>query len=241
LKACLAVSFDVWGTLIDLEKTLSYLAMVASNRIGLPRGKAEEAVYASHNEARRIRRRTPNMHPGELIQRAKEILASKLSTDISTVDSILWEAFTTVDAESIVYPDVIPALQALYNTGVYMGVVGNVLFWPSTYTLAVLERTGLSKYFKTTVFSDNVGYSKPDRGIFLEFSAASGFEPDRIIHVGDNVVEDVGGALSAGLVGVLIDRGTSRSIFIEELNAAVINDMRKLVSLYSEISSMKCK
>ncbi|ADV65352.1 HAD family hydrolase [Desulfurococcus mucosus] len=240
MAGCMAVSFDVWGTLVDLDKTLDHLSEVASRRLGLTGEEARRAVYGSHDDARRLRRLTPNLHPAELISRAKEMLAARLSTETRVVDSILFEAFTTVKPEAILYPDVEPALSELEEAGCYMGVIGNVLFWPSSYTVTVLERIGLSRYFKTLVFSDTVGYSKPDRGIFLEFAEASGFEPGRIIHVGDNTLEDVGGALSSGFIGVLINRRTRRNMYIEELKAAVINDMRELPKLYHEISRTTC-
>ncbi|ACL10529.1 HAD family hydrolase [Desulfurococcus amylolyticus] len=241
MAGCLAISFDIWGTLVDLDKTLDHLSEIASNRLGLSIDEARKAIYVSHEEARKLRRFTPNIPPLELIARGKEIIAAKLSTSLNTVDSILMEAFTTVEPGSIIYPDVIPVLSKLHDEGIYMGVVGNVLFWPSVYTMIILDKTGLSKYFRVAVFSDIIGYSKPDREIFLEFAKISGFEPNRVIHVGDNVIEDVGGALSSGFLGVLINRRSNRSIYVWELNAAVINDMRNLVDLYREASLKICR
>jgi len=59
-----------------------------------------------------------------------------------------------------------------------------------------------------------------------------GVEPSRIIYVGDNVIEDVGGALSAGAIGVLISRGVGEYKIIPELNVAVIRDLKELIHVY---------
>jgi len=40
------------------------------------------------------------------------------------------------------------------------------------------------------------GASKPDRGVFLVFSECMGVDPERVIYVSDNLVEDVSGALA---------------------------------------------
>jgi FMN phosphatase YigB (HAD superfamily) len=50
-----------------------------------------------------------------------------------------------------------------------------------------------------------IGYAKPDPRIFSDAIAALGLSPDRIAYVGDSYVNDVGGALAAGLVPLLYD------------------------------------
>jgi FMN phosphatase YigB (HAD superfamily) len=60
-----------------------------------------------------------------------------------------------------------------------------------------------------------------------------GSEPSDLIYVGDNVVEDVGGALSAGGFGVLISRKTSRKLIVPELKVALITDLNDLVEVYN--------
>ncbi|MCY0868597.1 MAG: HAD family hydrolase [Desulfurococcus sp.] len=241
MSSCIAVSFDVWGTLVDLNMVLTSISEVASRKLQVSLEKAQEAVFNSYTNARRLRRLNPSLNPMELLSKSRDLMATSLSTTTEMLNSIIEEAFKDIKTRRVVFPDVPGVLEKLREENVYMGLIGNVLFWPSKYTMLLLEEVGLSEYFKITVFSDVVGYAKPDRAIFLEFAKASGFKPDNIIHVGDNIIEDVGGALSSGFTAVLIDRDAGRSIYVEKLNAAVINSMNKLVGLYRRVSARKCR
>lgn len=233
----LAVAFDIWGTLIDLEGGLHHLASVIAEKASLDAQAAEFMVFKSHHEARELRRSEPGLSAHELINIAKGILARNLGIDLSQVNELLYSAFTSVDPLSIVYEDVRDTLEKLNGLGAFMGLIGNVLFWESSYTRLLLERAGISRYFKLSIFSDEVGYSKPDREIFLLFSRRSGLEPDKVIYVGDNVVEDVGGALSSGMTAFLLKRDSARSFFIKELKAGILKSLRDLVNFYLEIPS----
>lgn len=200
----------------------------------------ERAVFEAHDEARELRRRMPRLPVRELLGRSREIMASKTGLSVDELVSVIREAFDSIDPERLVYKDVPPALESLSRWGVEMGIVGNTLFWESADTRRLLRRAGISGFFKYMLFSDEVGYSKPDREIFLEFSRLTGVHPGKIIYVGDNVVEDVGGALSSGMLGVLIKRSAEKSIFVHDVKAGVINDMRRLVTLYDELSREMC-
>jgi putative hydrolase of the HAD superfamily len=151
---------------------------------------------------------------------------------LKEIEDVIETAFKGA-SKDIVYGDTIPALIKLSNMGISMGTVGNVLFWPSTYTRILLRELGLMNYFEVTVFSDEVGLIKPDRRIYLKFAELMGSEPSDLIYVGDNVVEDVGGALSAGGFGVLISRKTSRKLIVPELKVALITDLNDLVEVYN--------
>lgn len=54
-------------------------------------------------------------------------------------------------------------------------------------------------YFDATPFSDEIGYGKPDPRIFLMAAEMLGLKPSSILHVGDNLENDVRGAQSAGM------------------------------------------
>jgi putative hydrolase of the HAD superfamily len=149
----------------------------------------------------------------------------------SRVDEIIKNAFERA-GESLVFPDVLPTLRKLSEMRYPMGIIGNVLFWPSTYTRILLERTGVIGFFGEIVFSDEVGFSKPDRQIFLYFAEKTNTDPSNLVYVGDNVVEDIGGVLSAGGFGVLISRRASSSrLIIPDLRVALVRDLRELIEV----------
>ena len=64
---------------------------------------------------------------------------------------------------------------------------------------ADLMRTGVARYFKGRLTARQFGAAKPDAAIFHEACRLAGCSPARVLHVGDDAVMDVDGALDAGL------------------------------------------
>ena len=101
-----------------------------------------------------------------------------------------------------VYPDVVPAMEALRDDGVRMGVVSN---WDSRLP-AILEMLGLGDYFEALGVSHLEGLEKPDPGLFLCVLRKMGARPEEALHVGDIPAVDYGGARAAGVDCLLVDR-----------------------------------
>jgi putative hydrolase of the HAD superfamily len=98
------------------------------------------------------------------------------------------------------YPDVLPALDAL-SADVTVGLLSNGNGYP--------ERCGLGDRFDFVVFSQDVGFQKPDARIFLEACDRAGCAPHQLVHVGDSVESDVAGANGVGAVSVWLNRDGS--------------------------------
>ena len=76
-----AVSFDVWGTLLDLDRTLLETSRVIAGELGQPFDEVYQRVLEAHEEARRMRRRA--LIPGnETVKAGQEILARKLGVEV---------------------------------------------------------------------------------------------------------------------------------------------------------------
>ena len=103
-----------------------------------------------------------------------------------------------------VFPDVIPALDAVVANGIRLAVISN-WSWQAPELLHDLE---LARHFEALIISARVGYLKPHRGIFEHALGVMGVSPDRAVHVGDSVRADVEGSRAAGITPVLIDRST---------------------------------
>ncbi len=69
-----------------------------------------------------------------------------------------------------------------------------------------LSRTPFGPYFAAIVVSAEVGVGKPDPRIFTLTADRLGVAPGDAVMVGDSLVRDVGGAKSAGMPAVWIDR-----------------------------------
>ncbi|MFO7775250.1 MAG: HAD-IA family hydrolase [Candidatus Hydrogenedentota bacterium] len=101
-----------------------------------------------------------------------------------------------------VYEDVTPTLDRLSRAGLRCAVVSN---WDSRLPI-LLERLGLLRYFVCVVTSAEIGCAKPDPRIFEAAVARLNAAPERTVHIGDSIEDDVAGALGAGLRPMLIDR-----------------------------------
>jgi putative hydrolase of the HAD superfamily len=101
-----------------------------------------------------------------------------------------------------VFPDVIPALDALKERGLIIGAVSNWV-WQLPELLHSLE---LVRHFEFIAASARVGFEKPHPEIFRYALAQARVEPDEAIHVGDHIDADVLGAQGVGISPVLIDR-----------------------------------
>jgi putative hydrolase of the HAD superfamily len=106
-------------------------------------------------------------------------------------------------------PESVSALEALAARGIPMGVVSNA----SGQIEEVLLRSGVCQLgegpltaMRVIVDSHLVGVAKPDPAIFdFALPAFEGLDRGRVAFVGDSVTMDVGGALAAGLLPILLD------------------------------------
>lgn len=104
------------------------------------------------------------------------------------------------------FPDSMPALQALRDLGMPMGVVSNF----ASDLEDRLQQLGLRSFFDFVVTSSLVGKAKPDPGIFGLAVAKADRPSHRLLYVGDHLGDDVEGAQAAGVDAVLIDRHDRR-------------------------------
>jgi putative hydrolase of the HAD superfamily len=70
----------------------------------------------------------------------------------------------------------------------------------------VLSLHGLTPYFERVFASMEEGCAKPDPSFFRIAERHLALPPEQILHVGDNPVDDLEGARSAGWQSILIDR-----------------------------------
>jgi putative hydrolase of the HAD superfamily len=101
-----------------------------------------------------------------------------------------------------VYPDVHPTLDVLAAQGLPLAIVSN---WDS-YLPTLLERRGLSGYFRTVSVSALEETGKPGAEIFRRTCERMGVAASEVLHIGDSLRDDYDGARAAGLQAVLLDR-----------------------------------
>jgi putative hydrolase of the HAD superfamily len=102
------------------------------------------------------------------------------------------------------YPESENVMEELVELGLPLYVVSN---WDVALK-GVLEDLGWIHYFDGITASAKVGSEKPEGAIFEEALRSAGLAErrDRVVHVGNDPVSDIEGAVSAGIDAVLIDR-----------------------------------
>jgi putative hydrolase of the HAD superfamily len=113
----------------------------------------------------------------------------------------LGEVFLLVSSWHV-FPDAVPALEALRARGLAIGAVSNWI-WQLPELLHSLE---LVSHFDFVAASARVGFEKPHAGIFQHALGEAGVRAEEALHVGDHIDADVQGAQGVGISPVLIDR-----------------------------------
>lgn len=102
------------------------------------------------------------------------------------------------------YPEVPRVLDGLRAIGCKLAVVSNF----DSRLPGILQALDIHDRLDAVVYSSEAGSAKPNPAIFERALGIVGVAPDRAIHVGDSISADIGGAVAAGLEGVLIRRGS---------------------------------
>lgn len=101
----------------------------------------------------------------------------------------------------VAYPGVRPLIEDLRARGLKIGLLSN---WDISLH-RIVKMHGWEDLFDTVIASHEFGHEKPDSRIFLHACALLGTAPEETLHIGDNPLDDVQGARSAGLHALLID------------------------------------
>lgn len=106
-----------------------------------------------------------------------------------------------------IYPEVRATLEDLRGFGYRLGIVSN---WEPRLP-ALCAAHGIDAYFDFAVISEAEGYVKPHPHLYRRALELAGAPPERVLHVGDMLREDVEGAAQVGIRTVLVDRGNPPS------------------------------
>ena len=143
------------------------------------------------------------------------------------------------DMELEFKPDLLPGIgEALEGLkGKYkLAVISDAIFSPGRALRELLRHYGLLNYFDYFVFSDEVGYSKPDPRAFHAVAKNTGCALEEIVHLGDREAKDIDGPHAvdarAILVPIVKDRGGPNS-----KADAVCHDFRELPAILRKLES----
>jgi putative hydrolase of the HAD superfamily len=197
------VLFDAVDTLLAPAPSFQgrFVAVAAEHGVPLEEAAVDAALAAAAREAA-----WPEDWTDPATQRAfwlgfyREVLGS-LGHTTEELAEALFLAFSD-PAGYRLFDDVRPALDELARRGITLGLVSNFEPWLDE----VLALQGIADRFAAVAISGTLGVAKPDPRIFKAALDEAGADPAATVHVGDQPVTDVAGALAAGITPVLIDR-----------------------------------
>ena len=197
--------FDALGTLVALEPPGLLLARGLRERAGVQISSAQADValaaeisyYRAHLDEGRDRESLAGLR-----RRCAETLREALPASAQTIEIDSLQAILLDALRFSAFPDAREAIEAARGLPARALVVSN---WDVSLE-DVLARLQLAPLLDAVVTSARAGARKPSEVIFVQALELAGVSPERAVHVGDSVEEDVVGARRAGIQPILLSR-----------------------------------
>lgn len=234
-----AIFFDAAGTLIKPARRVGESYAVIAHKYGLEASAAEIAERFRFC----FRAAPPLAFPGAP---AVEIADLERAWWKALVRRIFepWDGFQRFDdcfAELfayfaqpdawLLYPEADETLSALKSRGMILGVISNF----DSRLLGILEGLGAARWFEHIFVSSRVGHAKPAPEIFQKALERHNLKARDALHVGDSEENDLVGATTAGLNGVLVERSGET----ESNLSPRITSLSSILSLLDDLNHKK--
>jgi putative hydrolase of the HAD superfamily len=212
-----AVLLDALGTLVELRppaprlrRLLARAGFEVSEERAAAGFRAEITYYLAHH----LEGSTP-----ESLARLRDRCARELmeALDLPGLDHATARRAMLAALEFRPFADAAPALRRLRERGLRLVVASN---WDCSLQHR-LATAGLLELVDGVVSSAAAGAAKPDAAVFLRALELAGSRPDRAVHVGDSLRNDVEGARALGIRAVLLDRAGPPPVGIEAVASLV--------------------
>lgn len=179
--------WPIWPTIERAERVLHRWLQAHAPRTATL--VTDPAVLRELREAT-ARERSDLAHDLAALRRESIRGALQRAGDDPALAEPAFEVFFAERQRVKLYDDALPALRWLSERYPLVAISnGN----------ADLERTGVSRWFRTGFSAKSFGSGKPHAPIFRAAAASIGLLPRDILHVGDDAALDVAGALQAGM------------------------------------------
>jgi putative hydrolase of the HAD superfamily len=204
-----AVTFDFWNTLYELpikgsssrQRALKFTHLfkqtgtsVASEE--LHRVLEECWTYADHCQRVEEYDITPSGHVDYILENLKIKASPELRQAVYDTYTRALEDNPPIVREGV--REVLPVLASSCRLAVICNTGGT----PGVILREFMEKDGILDYFNFLVFSDEVGWAKPNIHIFQHALTNIGCIPQQAAHIGDDPITDVMGAKRAGMKAV---------------------------------------
>jgi putative hydrolase of the HAD superfamily len=212
-----AVTFDLWQTLVLDDRELGRArtrrrlegALEALTDAGYAYSLEQlqtayrscfRACRAIHAQEKDV---TFDEQVGIFIDNIDEKLSQRLDGQVADRISY-WYAEAFFDFPPPVAPGAHGVLEELMRRGYHLGLISNTGMTPGRVFRRYLAQQDLLDFFRVLTFSDEVRLCKPSTEMFHMMLEALGTSPEKALHVGDHIQNDILGANRAGMKSVLL-------------------------------------
>lgn len=125
-------------------------------------------------------------------------------SDAPSPEELAYNYDLTFGDHNVIFDDAKPTLEELKKRGYIVGVVTN---GPSMLQNHKMDTSGLRPLMDIVVVSGDVGVHKPDPKLFIYTAKKLSLKPEECVYVGDHPINDIKGALSAGMKAIRMNTG----------------------------------
>src|SRR5207253_3744703 len=204
-----AIFFDAAGTLLYLPRGVGYHYALVAGELGL-KWDSRELDRAFNNAWKAMSSRAPTNGPRDnddkdWWRQLVDLVVNEVAPSLGELDrdnffEVIYEHFAEAGVWEL-YPEVVEVLEEL-RPRFELAIVSNF----DGRLRVILERLGISKYFRHVFVSSEIGADKPDPEIFRRALEFLEVQPRDTLHVGDDPERDWRCATDAGLSIFQLDR-----------------------------------
>jgi putative hydrolase of the HAD superfamily len=202
-QAILAITVDALGTLVRMEPPAPHLREQLRRIVGVEVSEELAAKAFGDEIAYYLEHHLEGSDPeslSELRDRCAGVLGKSLGLDHVDLAQIREALLASLHFHA--FDDALPALEQLRARGLKLVAASN---WDSSLP-DVLARAGIAPLLDGVVSSAMVGVTKPAPEVFRAALEIAGAPPERALHVGDSLQNDIEGAGALGMRAVLVAR-----------------------------------
>lgn len=208
-----AIVFDLYNTILDDAQGLVEREQYRLDTIYTI---LEKALFPIKFETLQEKYGKMTLYQSEIHATGKAVhpfrLVNYLLSELNVHDVIISKKVYDTFADAVLQINPKPikhaerALKYIKEKGKKVGLLSNTGKTPGHALRMLLLELGLYRYFDEMVFSDEIGFLKPDKAIFDITVARLGVSKEDTIYIGDLKHNDYDGAINAGLNAHLFDR-----------------------------------
>lgn len=239
MPAVRAVIFDLGGTLLEFpnwesEVGVRWLATFGKLRERGADGLPDEAAFvqamldAENEHWRRVDTEHWSGPPSGLVLDGYRRLGRQ--PEEREILAVLDACAAALDGWARPFADARPTLAYLRERGYRIGLLSNT-WWAADWHNADLATHGLEEFLDERVYTSDLPHSKPHPEAFRTIAARLGVPHECCVMIGDRPIDDIGGALAAGMRAVLKTNGNDPVVPPHIQPTTVIADLVELPPL----------